>query len=163
MQLALSRLSASRTTIAVASTPSTQEIGDIAALVVQVDVAPPVEQLLTRTQLPTYLLAGRLFLQPDVRVTTVRKHVEIHSPGLPLLLEILNDRFQATEGMLYRFMADGHHDSGWGRERLRGPFGPYTAGKAPGVATETKDNESENRRPETHANPGKQHPEYYQQ
>src|SRR6056297_2732140 len=149
--------------IAVAAPPSTQEIGDIAALVVQVDVAPPVEQVLVRTQLPAYLLAGCLLLQPDVWVPTVREHVEIHGPGLPLLLKILDDSFQTTESMLHRFMADGHHDGGWGRERLRGPTGPCTAGEAPGVATETKGNESESRRPETHANPGKQHPEYQQQ
>ena len=141
--------------IAVAATPSTQEIRDIAALVVQVDVAPPVEQLLARAELPAYLFAGRLFLEPDFRVPAVREHIEINGFLLSRSFEIADDCFQTAEGALHRFIANGHHDGGRCDRCVFGVRPPNAPGQAPGVAAKAERNKAKNGGPEAHADPGK--------
>src|SRR5690554_7690292 len=59
--------------------PAAQEIADVAALVVEIQLTTTVEQPAVRPEPLDQLRPGSLLLQPDVRVAAVRQYVEIRS------------------------------------------------------------------------------------
>jgi hypothetical protein len=143
--------------------PATQEIGDITALVAQVDRAAAVEQVILRIQFLAQAKPGRLLGEPDVGIAAVRQDMEIEMLQLSGGLERAEYGPCPTERSSDRLVVDGQQDRGAGQRSFRQPLHTVAARERVRVPSETAHDEPEHRGPESDRNPGKEYREQHHQ
>ena len=142
--------------VVVAAPPTAQEVAHVTALVIQVELAPPVEQPARRTQGLDQPCPGRLFAQPDLRLATVGEDEKVEMLELAGAFQAAVDRTEAPQATLDGLVVDGHQDRRARQRRRRQGRRILLAQQGVPVAAQAAQDKAGDGNPETEGDPGKQ-------
>src|SRR5690606_17032330 len=141
--------------VVVAAPPTAQEVAHVTALVIQVELAPPVEQPARRTQSLDQPCPGRLFAQPDLRLATVGEDEKVEMLELAGAFQAAVDRTEAPQATLDGLVVDGHQDRRARQRRRRQGRRILLAQQGVPVAAQAAQDKAGDGNPETEGDPGK--------